>query len=485
MKIHSILLLFILGCISLPGWGNENVNKLILEARNDFYNSVKSFDTQKIIEAEHRFERILYIDDKSYITHYYIALIDEQIVHSIRNDSKLKTQYIDKAIDHLEKCIEINKDFSEAYILLAGVYGVMMSIDRTAAVSLSSKAANALKTAMKLDNNNPRAYLVAGRSAFYTPEVFGGGIKKAKEYINRSIELFETYKSPDPVYPVWGFDEAYAYSGQIAAQENLLVDARNDYLKALEINPYNSYVKYYLLPLLEHKMNLAKPLFIPESGYFAQGDSIRIEMENGKYAMYYTLDGGIPTVHSLKYEAPLFIKKDALVKAVTIADDGSESGIAEAKYTIGKPMEPVAVDDLKKNIHYCYYEGDWNKLPDFNTMTPLDSGTVNKISLHTKKRDDRFAFVFDGYIKIENSGAYTFFLGSDDGSKLIINDELIIDNDGMHSYRKKSRQILLNKGFHSIKVLYFENNGDELLTLTYRGPEMSIRELDESVLFHK
>ena len=52
---------------------------------------------------------------------------------------------------------------------------------------------------------------------------------------------------------------------------------------------------------------------------------------------------------------------------------------------------------------------------------------------------------------------YTFTVGSDDGSKLKIDDVIVVDNDGLHGYNIKIGSIMLQKGVHYLEATYFEN----------------------------
>ena len=67
-----------------------------------------------------------------------------------------------------------------------------------------------------------------------------------------------------------------------------------------------------------------------------------------------------------------------------------------------------------------------------------------------------FAVRFEGYIDIVNPGMYKFHLISDDGSRLFINGEQVVDNDGYHSPRGKKGSIHLQAGLYPLVVEYFQ-----------------------------
>jgi len=61
----------------------------------------------------------------------------------------------------------------------------------------------------------------------------------------------------------------------------------------------------------------------------------------------------------------------------------------------------------------------------------------------------------------------------------------LIDNDGMHGIIEKSNEIPLAKGFHPIKVLFFERSGGDALQVQWKGPGFAQQIIPGSVLFGK
>jgi len=128
---------------------------------------------------------------------------------------------------------------------------------------------------------------------------------------------------------------------------------------------------------------------------------------------------------------------------------------------------------LIQDLTYTLYEGDWNKIPDFAALEPKGTGKVPNglIDAQVVKRRGSYGLVFKGKLMIEKAGDYEFFLTSDDGSRLIIDGEPVVDHDGVHpagDIRKK--KIPLVAGEHSIEVRYFDKGGDKQLSLTVKGP---------------
>jgi len=96
-------------------------------------------------------------------------------------------------------------------------------------------------------------------------------------------------------------------------------------------------------------------------------------------------------------------------------------------------------DKALRDLEYEYYEGRWKSLPDFDSLQPVDSGKADNFDLgpiikKNKKgeKPNNFAIRFKGRIAIRTNGWYTFYLVSDDGSRLYINGQEVVDNDGIH-----------------------------------------------------
>lgn len=138
--------------------------------------------------------------------------------------------------------------------------------------------------------------------------------------------------------------------------------------------------------------------------------------------------------------------------------------------------------NTNQGLKYAYYEGIWSMLPDFQALSPKKTGKVSNFDLSPKLRDSNFGFDFSGNITIAKDGNYTFFTSSDDGSRLYINNQQIVNNDGLHAPVEKSGSVYLTKGQHAIRVTFFENYGSETLQVKYQGPGINKQTIPNSVL---
>jgi PA14 domain-containing protein len=125
-------------------------------------------------------------------------------------------------------------------------------------------------------------------------------------------------------------------------------------------------------------------------------------------------------------------------------------------------------------------------LPKFSHMHAIGSIYTTSLNVWPQSFDegfpnitDRFewfAIEYTGRLWLENSGHYRFSLLADDGAKLYLNNELVIDNDGLHTARAISGSATLTRGVHEIKVEYFQGPRFTVaLVLAVAPPDMPWR----------
>ncbi|MFN0214808.1 MAG: alpha-L-fucosidase [Saprospiraceae bacterium] len=98
--------------------------------------------------------------------------------------------------------------------------------------------------------------------------------------------------------------------------------------------------------------------------------------------------------------------------------------------------------------------------------------------------ENKCGMVWKGYIDIPETGGYRFWTESDDGSLLSIDSELVVNNDGDHGMKEKSGVVNLQRGWHGIRIIYFNSGGEYGLKVRYAPLGEEKREIDEGMLAH-
>jgi alpha-L-rhamnosidase len=233
-------------------------------------------------------------------------------------------------------------------------------------------------------------------------------------------------------------------------------------------------------PIIAIKPVVSTPVILPAdtSAAYPSDIQVQIRCRTEGAQIRYTLDGTEPTERSPLYEAPF--QTDG---TVTVTAKAFKQGATPSYSRI------TSIDVYRTEINglnYVYYEGEWTALPDFKKLRPRKTGSaigfdVGKI----KMRRDYFGIVYRGMIRIPSDGEYVFFLGSDDGSRLVIDDSTVVVNDFVHSMTEKTGAIGLTKGKHRIEVEFFEATGDEGLSAGIQGPSLPRQAVPTSFLFKR
>jgi hypothetical protein len=172
------------------------------------------------------------------------------------------------------------------------------------------------------------------------------------------------------------------------------------------------------------------------------------------------------------------VDMDAGTGLATVYASGAEDGDAIR----------VRVKHDDNGVRYEYYEdsafGSDDQPSDLglDSLSPVETGTVDRFDISPRNRGDDFAFKYTAYLDVPTGGTYTLYTDSDDGSWLYIDGSQVVDNGGEHSARERSGTVTLSAGRHNVTVYVYENRGEESLQVSWNGPGLSKQEVPESVL---
>ncbi|HYG19254.1 MAG TPA: PA14 domain-containing protein, partial [Ohtaekwangia sp.] len=154
-----------------------------------------------------------------------------------------------------------------------------------------------------------------------------------------------------------------------------------------------------------------------------------------------------------------------------------------AVFTVNALRAPENPANTESGLVYEYYEGTWNTLPDFFTLTPVESGNINTVNLWPRNREDDYAFRFTGYLQVPANGTYTFYTTSDEGSQLLIGSTVVVNNNGLHTAQEASGTIGLQSGKHAFTVTFFERTGAASIATRYAGPGINKRVIPSTAFY--
>jgi hypothetical protein len=147
---------------------------------------------------------------------------------------------------------------------------------------------------------------------------------------------------------------------------------------------------------------------------------------------------------------------------------GNETFKKKWSLSSSESQSSVSRDGKVEGIKYERYQGRFAALPRFQELPATKTGMTSAVGFAgvIKPDDSQFGLVFSGWMDFPEAGRVRMILGSDDGSKLYVDGELIIDNDLPHPYQKLSRWVRVPKGLVPFRVEYADAGGDKQLSFT-------------------
>jgi uncharacterized protein (TIGR03790 family) len=131
-------------------------------------------------------------------------------------------------------------------------------------------------------------------------------------------------------------------------------------------------------------------------------------------------------------------------------------------------------------------------MPDLMVRTPDHVRLENNLAYSSSSQayqglDNRFkndwGARFSGLIDIPETGNWTFYLTTDDGSELWLDDSSIVQNHGSHGMTEISHTLMVTKGFHDFRIEFFQGGGPHGLQFSWEGPNTSKNIIPTSAFF--
>jgi hypothetical protein len=206
---------------------------------------------------------------------------------------------------------------------------------------------------------------------------------------------------------------------------------------------------------------VANPTYSPTPGSFTGSISVTIATTTSGATIRYTTDGSTPTSSAgTVYAGPVSISATTTFRAIAYKSGMPDSSVSAATYTL-------STAGTGSGLNGDYYNGT-----NFDTfiLTRLDP-TIN-FNWGGRPAEpvgwDNFSVRWTGFVTAQSSETYTFFTNSDDGVRLWVNGQLLVDNWTNHGATENSGQIALQAGqSYSIQIEFFEGGGNAIIQLSW------------------
>ncbi len=208
------------------------------------------------------------------------------------------------------------------------------------------------------------------------------------------------------------------------------------------------------------------PTIEAAADHFVRPLTVTLDARSHGLDLRYTLDGSAPRRDSPLYEGPLTLTDSAQLRVMPFHGDMPATHFVGRDFTRVEPRPALAEGArITPGLRLETISGSYDELPEHPAFVE-DSVIVPDLGLGASWAAEYVVHFYTGVLRVPADDAYAFNLTSDDGSRLYIGDQLVVDNDGLHGPKTVSGVAPLAAGWHPIRVEWFNKTGGAVLDLT-------------------
>ncbi len=213
---------------------------------------------------------------------------------------------------------------------------------------------------------------------------------------------------------------------------------------------------------------VAIPTISPNGGIFTNSVTITLTDATPGTTIYYTLDGSTPTTNSIPYVTPFTLTNTVLVQAMAAKTGLVNSGVAKASFINSASLGSGT------GLFGAYYSNQLKTFNDPATLVRIDTNinfNWGSGSPDPSISADSFTVRWTGSVRSQFNQTYTFYTTTDDGVRLWVNGQLLIDEWVDQAPTTYSGSISLKaQQLYNIRMEFYENGGGAVAQLAWSSP---------------
>ena len=196
-KLITIIAMFVASIVSAQTQFDQGMKK-----------ALQTWKDGNSKEALVQFEKIASVEKTNWLPNYYIAFINTMQAYGEKDKTKIES-LLNAAQKAQDVCNELAMDNPEVLVLQAMIHTAWIVYDPMInGQRLSGDVMYILNKANKIAPENPRVVFQKASFEIGLAQYFGQDTKPMCAQIEKSIELFATFKPETAFHPSWGLDKA-------------------------------------------------------------------------------------------------------------------------------------------------------------------------------------------------------------------------------------------------------------------------------------
>ncbi len=228
---------------------------------------------------------------------------------------------------------------------------------------------------------------------------------------------------------------------------------------------------------------LATPAISPNGSIFTNSITVTLSDATLGATIYYTLNGTAPTTNSTLYSGPFVITNSVQVQAIATRPGSVNSGVASASFVNSSSLGSGT------GLSGAYYSNHNSTNPFTGSPTLVRTDATVNFNWGTGSPDptistDNFTVLWSGSVQPQYNETYTFYATADDGVRLWINGQELVNgwvDEGATTYQGS---IALNaQQLYTITMEYYEHTGGAVAQLAWSSPSTAQAILPQTQLY--